>query len=379
MQRESLELTGLSDDDSDSSLRNDFPLLRKRLNPLNYAAILLFFICVLLLISFAFSKSPSKSSVTQLNESQSSEVVDEFVNVSNSQTTNEVLISEKVDGSNDRSPSTSEPICAHGHQLPTIFIVQAQKCATSTMNALIKKLGVVGAINCNRKKFISCEKEPHFFDHHRKFKLHDERYAKIFPKCGEYEYVIDATPNYESQASAIRKMYTNEEASQLKFIHMVCDPVKRLESAWNHCASSEFSWGDGWDCKKRNGIDKDLMRQSKDLSNLYDLGKYGTYLNEFRTEFEDNQFILVLKEYFVKNQRKSLEVIANILGLEMPENMEEETRNRREKKESMGEEVKETFVQYYRQHVEQMREFIMIDEHSILIPNDFDEFMHGCR
>ena len=59
------------------------------------------------------------------------------------------------------------------------------------------------------------------------------RYSKLFPKCQDpADVVLDATPNNAAFPNRIEKFYTESQKEQLVFVKLVCDPVKRYESAW---------------------------------------------------------------------------------------------------------------------------------------------------
>lgn len=59
------------------------------------------------------------------------------------------------------------------------------------------------------------------------------RYSRLFPKCEDpADVVLDATPNNAAFPNRIEKFYTESQKEQLVFVKLVCDPVKRYESAW---------------------------------------------------------------------------------------------------------------------------------------------------
>ena len=59
------------------------------------------------------------------------------------------------------------------------------------------------------------------------------RYVKLFPKCEDSaDVVFDATPNNAKYTNRIEKFYNQAQKKEIIFVKVVCDPVKRYESAW---------------------------------------------------------------------------------------------------------------------------------------------------
>ena len=186
------------------------------------ALICMFIFIVYCLIQIRFGIKHSRSTVTIIknkndsNPNQFENNQNENVNKNNSTYLYEIskhipteIIDEKIDEINKNFENMEEidgeidGFCVHGHQLPNIILIQAQKCGTTTFGTQMFKMGVPGAVNCNHQivwhnKACYDQKEPHFFDRVFQYGESIEKnrieYAKLFPKCGKHLNVADLTP-----------------------------------------------------------------------------------------------------------------------------------------------------------------------------------------
>ena len=88
--------------------------------------------------------------------------------------------------------------CYNGWQLPSLIILGAQKCdTTSFWNQLKAEWDFGGGTGtANDGLGYSTAKEHHFFDVSRRSARGLEHYASGFPPCGQHAATVDATPNY---------------------------------------------------------------------------------------------------------------------------------------------------------------------------------------
>ena len=123
--------------------------------------------------------------------------------------------------------------CFNGHQLPSLFLVGAQKCGTTSLSAqLFREWGFRQGYQFKDGLF-SDSKEHHFFDIEARWRRGLAYYATSFPPCGSA--TIDATPNYMFEtdlAARLKEMYGEWRTGHSTFVFLLCDPVQRAQSAF---------------------------------------------------------------------------------------------------------------------------------------------------
>ena len=93
--------------------------------------------------------------------------------------------------------AATDPFCHNGRQLPSLFLVGAMKCGTTSLaQQLFDEYGYSRGVKFPDSLGWSDEKEHHFFELDSRFKKGLDYYATSFPPCGEHVMTIDATPNY---------------------------------------------------------------------------------------------------------------------------------------------------------------------------------------
>uniref|UniRef100_A0A7S3SD68 Sulfotransferase domain-containing protein n=1 Tax=Emiliania huxleyi TaxID=2903 RepID=A0A7S3SD68_EMIHU len=129
-------------------------------------------------------------------------------------------------------------MCVDGRRLPTLFIVGAQKCATSS---IAKQLFARSAFSPGRpfedQLWFSSAKEHHFFDVPERWRRGLRYYATSFPRCSEAQLTLDATPNYLSSAGAAARLaqaYGPARLARTSFVVVLCEPIRRAQSALYH-------------------------------------------------------------------------------------------------------------------------------------------------
>ena len=130
--------------------------------------------------------------------------------------------------------STMSSFCVNGRQLPSLFLVGAQKCGTTSMfSQLAREWGFRFGLTFEDNLAYSSEKEHHFFDIKGRWQKGLDYYATSFPPCGTA--TLDATPNYMHTyraAERLREMYGEWRTSHSTFVFLLCDPVQRAQSAF---------------------------------------------------------------------------------------------------------------------------------------------------
>ena len=135
--------------------------------------------------------------------------------------------------------------CYNGRQLPSLIILGAQKCGTTSFwNQLTAEWDFGGGTgNANDGLGYSTAKEHHFFDVPRRSARGLEHYASGFPPCGQHAATVDATPNYffpnGVALESLQRVYSAERIARTSFVLVLCDPVQRAQSAFYHFKS----WG----------------------------------------------------------------------------------------------------------------------------------------
>ena len=131
-------------------------------------------------------------------------------------------------------------MCYHGHQLPELFLLDEQKCATTSLSTdLHDKWGVIHG----------AEKEPHYFDHNG----HDlSTFAKLFPPCGPHVVTFDGTPKYvldgvnarsHHSLQFLKSTYGVARLKKTTFAMILCDPAQRAQSFTYHLGMYDRRWG----------------------------------------------------------------------------------------------------------------------------------------
>ena len=267
--------------------------------------------------------------------------------------------------------------CVNGHQLPRFILLGAMKCGTTTLaNLLFHKFGFKGAEFCNVAKSSFCHKEPHFYDHEgRDTTLHDSRYLKLFPKCtNNDQYIMDGTPANANFLNRISAMYTESQKNELVFLQLVCDPVKRFESAWNHCVRDGYVWD--YVCRRNVTIDEEIEHFLMHEPGLRK-GYYGEILSEARRLFPTSTIITISNKYFFENEGETLNTIFKHSGVPYVANtnINKKANSAEVKKIKLGEKSKAILSMHYEPHMEMLREVLSKDNKLILVPNSTNEFM----
>ena len=162
------------------------------------------------------------------------------------------------------SPSDADDImCYHGHQLPELFLLGQQKCATSSLGEdMHDKWGVIHGAH----------KELQYFNRGG----HNlSAFAEQFPPCGPHVVTFDGTPNYvlgrrNPGLEYLKSTYGVARLKKTTFAMVLCDPAQRAQSYTYHLGRLDRSWGSVGD------TDFKAKASHPDLSYFYAF-RYGLY------------------------------------------------------------------------------------------------------
>ena len=170
-------------------------------------------------------------------------------------------------------PPFLDPFCVNGRQLPSLFLVGAQKCGTTSMGVALLSLGFRGAGHnrvdeawlggscftgdtCSggfQDGGFSTEKEPHFFDEGWRVEHGFGFYKAAFPACNTRSFSppsLDLTPGYMTlQTGApgeFERLWPARLLPQTVVAMLLCDPVQRAQSYfyWLGMARKHGTFGD---------------------------------------------------------------------------------------------------------------------------------------
>uniref|UniRef100_A0A7S3Z9Y7 Sulfotransferase domain-containing protein n=1 Tax=Lotharella globosa TaxID=91324 RepID=A0A7S3Z9Y7_9EUKA len=197
--------------------------------------------------------------------------------------------------------------------LPRLFILGEQKCGTSSLFSALRDHPDV----CDGVKLEGdfSGKDLRYFDTNAT--VEDmvsglPRYLQHFERCPPSQLRMEATPEYLTRnmtAQNIKNVYGSlgEDLSELRFIVILRDPVKRMMSAYQHKLQRHI-WPEGWtiDDEVQEGMDKFhewLLHSnpgehySTPFADTVKRGLYDHTIGFWLNEFEPAQFkILTLKQ-----------------------------------------------------------------------------------
>ena len=137
--------------------------------------------------------------------------------------------------------STHDLFCHEGRRLPALFIIGAQKCATTSIaHELFADHGFSPGLAWKDDTEYIDDKEHHFFDLEVRRSQGLGRYAKSFPSCAEAALTLDATPDYlhtSGAAESLARLYGPERLARTTIVASLCEPIGRSQSALYHFRS----------------------------------------------------------------------------------------------------------------------------------------------
>lgn len=244
---------------------------------------------------------------------------------------------------------------------PSFFVIGAQKAGTSALfNMLALHPKVIGPI----------QKEIHFFDRDKNYKLGDKWYFEQFPlKPLRYagELTFEATPGYlyyDRCASRLKDLVPNA-----KLIAILRDPVKRAYSAWNmrrqlnghHLYSSSYEARSFEDC-----VREEMSSSNNDnpLNELIARGEYATQLTRYFNLFGKENVLVVNYKSFKADPESCLDDICIHVGLspfEHQGSVKNMQFNKRPYSERLSRNLEDELYEYFAPKLEELNELLGYD------------------
>jgi hypothetical protein len=222
--------------------------------------------------------------------------------------------------------------------LPTVFLLGAQKCGTTSLNADLHKAfpELLAAERVLPRKGWTTKKELHMFDDRKMVALGLARYAACFPSCTDTPrvFAMDSTPNYLMAPSASEdmwRMYPARLRSQMRFLVVLRDPTVRFKSFFGHFVAGTEPGLDvnrfahrtistTLECAQRERVDANnsvALHASKcRIGNPLCGGLYAAQLARWLAYYESSQFAIVSFRAYVTQTDAVFRQIGSFLGLE---------------------------------------------------------------
>jgi len=213
--------------------------------------------------------------------------------------------------SRDVAETNLKNLCMGGRIAPSVFLIGVQKAATTTFAA---RLAASPSLKLGQKK------ELHFFDSEQTYNDMGgvPGYLSHFPKCAADRRLVgfEASPTYFSSKfapMAIRNMY-GQTANQLKFVIIIRDPLRRIQSEFYHAKSLCQNATDVvWDmhvCNTNFSSYLEIGVDAQSNSGSFYLSNYKAHFPRWFRVFASSQFIIVPMKYVtLPFQRKTEYVV----------------------------------------------------------------------
>ncbi len=185
--------------------------------------------------------------------------------------------------------------------LPNVICPGFQKAGTTYLFSLLRQ---------HPQIFLPKRKELHFFSEPKLRRKGISYYEGFFKDHQGEPVVMEVTPRYITSESFIVDM-KEVLGSDLKFIIMVRDPMKRLVSHYRMRKAR---------CKEKVSltevIKRGLLDNSDDYLEQVKRGIYSEQLNFLEKHFSRDQFHIVVLENFIKDPHSHLQNIMNFLHID---------------------------------------------------------------
>ncbi|MEC9408430.1 MAG: sulfotransferase domain-containing protein [Pseudomonadota bacterium] len=189
--------------------------------------------------------------------------------------------------------------------LPNFLVIGAQKAGTTWLSAMLSQHPDIG---------VAVSKEVHFFDHPDRFSRGIEWYAQQFPR-GRQPLRGEFTPNYLWTFGCSREVghgglplplniVESLDASQLKLICLLRNPVDRAVSAYYHHVR-----------KGRVSVRTSILDVA-DQWGIESMGRYDEHLEAWLCHVRRNQLLVLIYEQALRDdcKRQTLERVCDHLG-----------------------------------------------------------------
>jgi len=251
-----------------------------------------------------------------------------------------------------RYDPVSQQICVEDKVLPQLFLLGAQKCATTSLALDLMQAGVT-VYNVST----GGDKEAHFFDKWPKLAQSDNNISKQreewllqMPTCSKSpgSIIADFTPSNlrsvplpagtrptgshwglwflhhsdtELLASdgremdlprTLRHFYNHKVSRKLVFVVMLREPLSRMQSAWYHAAQPYSHWRQCRDCKGdtfAKALNATLHKSMAPIP-FYDdwlwTSMYGRHLEHWMYHFAPNQFYIIPYRQYTHGNKSAI-------------------------------------------------------------------------
>ncbi|CAH1772448.1 unnamed protein product [Owenia fusiformis] len=188
-------------------------------------------------------------------------------------------------------------------KLPGVILIGIQKCGTAALKSYLRI----------HPSMISGKKhETHFFDrqinHNQPFEEEMKIYMEEFPKVLPNKTVFEKTPAYFDLADPYDLYRMN---STLKLILLVCDPVRRVISAYMHNKAH------GRYAKDKSYEDYIFDKDGRvnTTAQVIIRSRYDKSLERYLKYFPINQFLIIDNKFLLNQPTLAMQDIEKFLGL----------------------------------------------------------------
>jgi len=264
-----------------------------------------------------------------------------------------------IEEDNDASHESNSALCSQGKLLPELYLLGAQKCATTEFADDLMNSGVLSTGRL-QPAYGDGKKEWHFFDG---FYLHEDarwdvekaqnRWLEALPPCpadsaattSQRVILAEMTPNNlmylpygsgfamsDSSANDLTKSDTINLPStlaqfygplgqRLHFITLLREPLSRMQSGWYQSLTAKAVGLPGMEGTDGANFHEDLVAGLEEaekgrLSMLMFSSMYGRQLQGFLAPFSASQFILMpYKLYTGDTQEEVCSIVSSVVGL----------------------------------------------------------------
>jgi hypothetical protein len=230
-------------------------------------------------------------------------------------------------------------VCLQGYVLPTVLLIGAQKCGTTSLSDDLNRVfpTLARGVRPLPRRF-SSNKELHFFDDPAMTKLGLPMYASRFPQCssqGAQLGAIDSTPIYLRSAfaaSQIRGMYPADVLPRLRFLVCLRHPSQRFRSWFDHKgvrlhmevnAFVQLALEKTHECARLKGIDArstaalfESCGHPQGAGDSLSAGWYAPQLQLYLRLFDPSQLAIISFGGYIREPVAVLEQLGGFLGLE---------------------------------------------------------------
>lgn len=192
---------------------------------------------------------------------------------------------------------------------PNVYILGASKCGTTSLAHQLSKHSDVFVVN---------GKETHFLTNPDKYQQGKKFYRKNYlVGATSQKVIIDATPEYFAKPDIVipRLLREHDNASNLKFIVLLRDPVDRLVSHFEHRTRTFNEVREVGDAVLAD-MRRDHRQSTGDWSNYFAEGLYFFHLSRWFENFKADNFLILTLTQMNQNNVQTMRKIFNFLNID---------------------------------------------------------------